>query len=537
MAETTPRVLVVDDERFFREAIRDALAEAGIECETLESGAAGLVAARDPQVGVVVLDVTLPDMSGIDLLRRLHNERPAQRVIVLSSHTDQELVLEALRLDASDYLAKPLHDEELVLAVRRALAAFDVESSWRRLRERLRRLETQMLALAARLEGLEGLDGPDGPEDVEEEPFQTDLEAFAALSVEAVADVLGAGKTSLMLFDEEANELRVVAATGTSLEASEMDPVALGKGVAGVALSLGEAVIVDDVYTDDRFAGRTVHERYESASLAVAPLYSGRRPLGVLCATDRLGAEPFGADELALLKILAIPTARFLAAVVRAAERPREAPAEPPQPLLEAAPGPEQTARLADAESAVALEDDAELAREICEVLTQEIEPGRVLAGVLRPVARRLPNAVVSLYLIDNPTGELLLEGQVDDEGPGDRERLPRDRGLTATVLQTGGLVATDYPERDPRFDPQVDTPADGVARPLLCVPLRLRGKVLGLFRAFPSQGVGASARTGEILSATLSAAVRNALLYRSLLESIDEVADARRAAANEFGP
>ena len=525
MAEITPRVLVVDDERFFREAIQEALAEAGIECEALDSGEAGLAAARDPQVGVVVLDVTLPDMSGIDVLRRLHSERPTQRVIVLSSHTDQELVLEALRLDASDYLAKPLHDEELVLAVRRALAGFEVESSWQRLRERLRRLERQMMTLAGRLE------------EAEEQPSQADLEAFAALSAEAMADVLGAGKTSLMLFDEESNELRVVAATGASLEVSQMDPVALGQGVAGVALSLGEAVIVDDVYTDDRFAGRTVRERYQSASIAVAPLHNGQRPLGVLCATDRSGAEPFGADELALLKILAIPTARFLAAVARAAERPPEAPAEPPPASAEAAPGPEQTARLADAESAVALEDDAELAREICEVLIQEIEPERVLAGVLRPVARRLPEAVVSLYLIDNATGELVLAGQVDDEGPGDRERLPRDQGLTATVLQTGGLVATDYPERDPRFDPQVDTPADGVARPLLCVPLRLRGKVLGLFRGFPSQGVGACARTGEILSATLSAAVRNVLLYRSLLESIDEVADARRAAANEFGP
>jgi len=405
-----------------------------------------------------------------------------------------------------------------VLAVRRALAGFDVESSWQRLRERLRRLEKQMLALATRLEETG-------------EPTQADLEAFAVLSAEAVADVLDAGKTSLMLFDEEANELRVAAATGQLLAASEMNPVALGQGVAGVALSLGEAVIVDDVYTDHRFAGRTVHERYQSASLAVAPLHSGQRPLGVLCATDRPGAEPFGADELALLKILAVPTTRFLAAAAQAAERPPEAPAEPP-----ATPEPEQTAPLEDAANAVAAEADAELAREICEALTQEIEPERVLAGVLRPVARRLPDAVVALYLIDNPTGELHLTGQVDDEGPGDRERLPRDRGLTATVLQTGGLVATDYPDRDPRFDPQVDTPADGVVRPLLCVPLRLRGKILGVFRGFPSEGVGASARTGEILSATLSAAVRNVLLYRSLLESIDEVADARRAAGNEFG-
>jgi GAF domain-containing protein len=91
--------------------------------------------------------------------------------------------------------------------------------------------------------------------------------------------------------------------------------------------------------------------------------------------------------------------------------------------------------------------------------------------------------------------------------------------------------VATDHPERDPRFDPEIDTAADGEPRPLLCVPLRLRGKVLGVFRGFPAPGADDFARTGEILGAALSAAVRNVLLYRSLLESIDEVADARREA------
>jgi len=89
--------------------------------------------------------------------------------------------------------------------------------------------------------------------------------------------------------------------------------------------------------------------------------------------------------------------------------------------------------------------------------------------------------------------------------------------------------VATDAPESDPRFDAAVDTPEHGRPSPLLCVPLRLRGKTLGLVRAFPSGGASASARTGEILGAALSAAVRNVLLYRSLLESIDEVAEARR--------
>ena len=116
MAELQPRVLVVDDERFFREAIVQALDEAGIACDAVASGDEALRAALDPEVGVVVLDVTLADVPGIEVLRRLRAERPGLRVIVLSGQTDQELVLEALRLDASDYLAKPLHDEELVLA-------------------------------------------------------------------------------------------------------------------------------------------------------------------------------------------------------------------------------------------------------------------------------------------------------------------------------------------------------------------------------------------------------------------------------------
>jgi DNA-binding NarL/FixJ family response regulator len=491
MAESQLRVLVVDDERFFREAIREALAEAGIDCEAVAGADEALAAARDPQLAVAVVDLGLGGSGGIELLRRLREERPALRVIVLSAQADHERVLEALRLEASDYLAKPLHDEELVLAVRRALAGHGVEASGRRLRERLRRLERRLVALEA------------------VEPAQA-----AAAVAEAVAELLEVEKTSVMLYDEAAGELRVVAARGSLLAAGEMDPVALGEGVAGVALALGEAMVVDDVYSDARFAGRVVRDRYESPSLAVAPLHCRGRPLGVLCATDRPGGVPLGEDELALLRILAVPVAGLFARLAEAAEA---APAAPPP----SAPAPAPAADEAAAEVA--------LAREICEVLTLEIDPARILSGVLRRAAAALGAPIAALHLIDNPNGALLLEREFEGEGGGDRERLPRGRGLTGNALQTGALVASPHPERDPRFDPDVDTPADGELRPLLCVPLRLRGKVLGVFRAFPADPARASARSGELLGALLSAAVRNVLLYRSLLETIDELAEARR--------
>jgi hypothetical protein len=153
---------------------------------------------------------------------------------------------------------------------------------------------------------------------------------------------------------------------------------------------------------------------------------------------------------------------------------------------------------------------------------------------MLAAVATGVRAAPVSLYLASRDGRELLLEGQCERSGPADRPRLPVDVGLTGTVLQTGRLVATDAPERDSRFDPEVDTPESGTAGPLLCIPVHFRTKTLGVMRVFPLDGGHASARTGEILTAAISAVVRNVFMYRSLLESVDEVARARREAQSQ---
>ena len=126
MGDPTARILVCDDENFYREAIRDILGAEGLEVVEAFDGESAIELAADPSLGVAILDIRLPGIDGIEVLRTLRDARPDMRIIMLSAHTDQELVLEALRLGANDYLAKPLHDEELVLAVRRARDAFRV---------------------------------------------------------------------------------------------------------------------------------------------------------------------------------------------------------------------------------------------------------------------------------------------------------------------------------------------------------------------------------------------------------------------------
>jgi len=522
------RIAVVDDELFFREAITDVLSAAGFACETAEDGAGALALAEDPAVGVMVLDVRMPGMDGIEVLSSLRDGRPDLQVLVLSASTDQETVLEALRLGAYDYLAKPLHDEELVLAVRRAASSFAISADSRHLRGRLARLVsiTEDLSRNAGRMGAQR------------------AEYLRTAAVEAAAELLEAQRTSLLLRDESddlagAAELRVVAAVGLPEAIAQLDVTREGVGVAGRVAATGDALLVESRSRDGRFDEPPVAGRYESESFVVVPLHrrspmdgvpdldpdsSGRfeeSVFGVLCATNPVARPSFGADDLALLRLLAGRLAELLAE-----------PADFKTPAAnDATSGPLDSLTTPFLPVGGILDRDAELVREICDALVNEVEPERVLQAVLEPVERGLSAAPVSLYLLDGTTGELVCEAQVDGGVRADRKTLPASSGLTGTVLQSGNLIATQSPELDSRYDPAVDTPEDGSPGPLLCVPIRLRGKGVGLCRVFLPAAVTASPRTGEALAAALSAAVRNVLLYRSLIESIEEVAEARREA------
>lgn len=509
MGEKSARILIVDDERFFREAIRDALTADGFGCIDVESGEEALDRVEDPSIGVVILDIRLPGIDGLEVLRRLRESHPGLRVIVLSASVDQELVLEALRLGACDYLAKPLHDEELVLAVRRAAESYSLAAGCGRLRARLDRLVESVSELA-RHAGMAS--------------DQERVELLHQGAVRAVAAVLEAEKTSLMLLNQEGTALRVVAAVGRELSVDEMDAVPAGQAVAGFALENAEPLVVEAVSRDPRLAERANPERYRSESFAIAPLQAGERPLGVLCATDRTSGEGFGPADLSLLRLLATQISELMAV----GRQPGGAAGD----LGGRETAPEVVAQPLDLDDRNGEPDhDAELARLICDAMVNDVEPQRVIGAVLQPLVQGLPAAPVSLYLIDATTGVLRCEGQCDGGLRADRPELPKSSGLTGLALQTGYLVAAQEPQSDPRFDPEVDTPEDGCVGPFLCLPLRLRGKVVGVFRAFPPPDGVVSARTGEVLAAALSAAVRNALLYRSLVETIEDVAEARREA------
>jgi GAF domain-containing protein len=244
------------------------------------------------------------------------------------------------------------------------------------------------------------------------------------------------------------------------------------------------------------------------------PLGAGPERYGALCVTDPRAGAPFGAEDVAVLRLLAISLAPWLAPA-------RRSPAEEAPPEAVAAP-----AARADADPI------AELARVVCDAMTREVEPPRVLGSALEALSTALRAEPVSVLLLDAASGELRLEAQWAGGGSSDRAAVQRGAGLTGAAFETGQPVVCDAPQSDPRFDPACDTPESGVAAPLVVLPLRFRGRTLGVFRAFTLDPRLASPRAAEVLGAALSAALRNVLLYRSLVDSIEEVARARRQAA-----
>jgi two-component system response regulator FixJ len=115
-------VHVIDDDEAVRESLEFLLRTAHFSVRTYDSAVAFLEALPGVGAGCVITDVRMPDMSGMDLLRRLKELGVAAPVIVITGHGDVPLAVEAMKIGAADFLEKPFDEETLLASVRAALS-------------------------------------------------------------------------------------------------------------------------------------------------------------------------------------------------------------------------------------------------------------------------------------------------------------------------------------------------------------------------------------------------------------------------------
>jgi DNA-binding NtrC family response regulator len=118
---STGRILVVDDEDIVRTSCNRTLSPEGYEVRLAKNGAEGLKMASEERFDLVLTDLKMPDMDGIEVLRIIKEQWPETAVIIVTGYQTVDTAVKAIKLGAYDYIEKPFTPDALITAVREAL--------------------------------------------------------------------------------------------------------------------------------------------------------------------------------------------------------------------------------------------------------------------------------------------------------------------------------------------------------------------------------------------------------------------------------
>ena len=124
----TPRILVIDDEERMCWALERALSYEDYQVVTATRGLQGIELAKETEPSLVILDLKMPDIDGIEVLKEIKNINPSIPVIIITAHGTIDTAIEAMKIGAMDYITKPFKLEELKVHVKQALHLSDSEN-------------------------------------------------------------------------------------------------------------------------------------------------------------------------------------------------------------------------------------------------------------------------------------------------------------------------------------------------------------------------------------------------------------------------
>ena len=289
------RILVIDDSQRIRSALRQAILEPeGYRVLTAPDGQAGLALALRERPDLVLLDVNMPRMNGLEVLAKLHEARYEWPVILMTLHGSEEVAVQAFRLGARDYLRKPFQVEEVLACVRRTL----VESQLKRERgELLKRLEASNRLLKRRISDLTALSAIG-----QAVTSLMDLQNVLNRVIEASVYLCRADEGVLYLVDEKSGELYIMAAQSLGEKAARGLHLRVVDRLATRVLQVGKPILLTREALSSSLRGQT---GYLVHSLLSVPLRSKERAIGVLCVVNRVHERDFVREDLDRLRAIA----------------------------------------------------------------------------------------------------------------------------------------------------------------------------------------------------------------------------------------
>lgn len=241
-------ILLVEDDRFFREMFSDLLQAEGYQVETASCGSDGLEMLAKGQYSLVITDLVMPDISGLEILSRVRESHPTVDVIMVTGNANLESAIFALKLGARDYLVKPVNPDEFKHSVAQCIQQ-------RRLLDENDELKN-MLSLFRASQAIAGC---------------LDCEHLYLLLVEAIAREAGLSRILGFFMVEGDLELKVAKGISTELGRSLSDEI-----YSRLASSSAEKSSIEHLHLSASYNSEGFSEAY------LIPLYSHSAKFGMI---------------------------------------------------------------------------------------------------------------------------------------------------------------------------------------------------------------------------------------------------------------
>lgn len=285
-------ILVVDDSAEVRGFLAETLLRpSGYIALTAEDGAAGLRLARDAKPDVIIADVRMPGLTGLELAQRLRAEPYPIPVILITAEGSEALAQQALRAGVADYLIKPFDPDELLASLSRVLEAERQRREYARAQAELKNVNEQ---LNRRLREMSAL-----LEVGRNVTAVLELDQVLSKVVEAAVALTETEEGALLLQDERTHELVMRAAKNFDDAFVRTFRLPSEDSLAGNVLRTGEPILLDDK------TPKKIVTQYLVHTLAYVPLRGRGRVLGVLGVDNRVAGRRLTEHDLQVLQLLA----------------------------------------------------------------------------------------------------------------------------------------------------------------------------------------------------------------------------------------
>ena len=296
MPQDSAKILVVDDEKGMCESLRTLLSKAGYKVTSEDRGEEALKKIQKNDFDLVITDIKMPRVSGMDILEAARDKDEDALVILMTAYASLETAITAISQGAYDYLLKPIEFSDLKLTIRRALEKRKADKENAKLLKELQGKNAELKKKVAELNALYKA----GMSLSTTQSLRLLLNKIVSLAT----GVIEAESGSIMLIQGPENVLTIEASIGLSPDIVKRTRLELGSSIAGHVAQKGTPLIVEDLKKDSRFR-HLKRKHYAPRSLLCVPLRVKDKVLGVINLSDKTTGRAFTENDLRLLTTFA----------------------------------------------------------------------------------------------------------------------------------------------------------------------------------------------------------------------------------------